>query len=398
MVRLDDIVAVGAVRTPFGRFGGALRDVPVYDLGAMAIRAALERSGFDGASIAEVVFGSCRQAGNGPNPARTAMLRAGMPVEVPASTVNMACVSGMKSIFCAVEGLLAGRGEAFVSGGMDSMSTMPYLLKDCRFEGFRSGDRALVDGWSDSIDPICGYGMGENAEKMLERHDVSREEMDAFALESHGRAVAAIDGGLFEKEIVKVALRKDGARPAVALDADESPRRDTTLAKLAKLPPAFEKNCGLVTAGNACGMADGACALVLTTRERACSMGAKPLFGIVSCAQTAVDGRRMGEGPGVSVPMALARAGMTLADMDLCEINEAFAVQVIVNSRALGMDWAKLNVNGGAIALGHPTGVSGARIVVTLANALSQRDKELGVAAIGGGGGVTTAMVVRRES
>jgi acetyl-CoA C-acetyltransferase len=397
MTKLDDIVAVSAVRTPMGSFGGTLKDVPVYNIGAAAIKAALERSGFKGSEFAEVFYGSCRQAGNGVNSARSAALYGGLPVEVPAITLNMACPSGMKSIMFAAEGIMTGRGEVYMAGGMDSMSTIPFLLKNCRFEGFKMGDRKLEDGWSDSIDPTCGYGMGNTAENLLERNDVSRQEMDEFALASHGKAVSAIEEGRFKNEIVPVVIPAKGKKPEVVFDTDETPRKDTTLEKLAKLPPAFKKDGGRVTAGNACGMSDGACAVVLTTRERAKAQGAKPLFSLVSYATAAVDGRYMGEGPGFSIPMALERAGMTIADMDLYEVNEAFAVQVLVNERKLQWDRAKLNVNGGAIALGHPTGISGARIVITLYNALKQKGKELGVASICGGGGVTTAMVIRRE-
>jgi len=397
MTKLSDIVAVSAVRTPMGSFGGTLKEVPVYNIGAAAIKAALERSGFKGSEFTEVFYGSCRQAGNGVNSARSAMLYGGMPVDVPAITLNMACPSGMKSIMFSAEGIMTGRGEVYMAGGMESMSTIPFLLKNCRFEGFKMGDRKLEDGWSDSIDPTCGYGMGNTAENLLEKHDVSRQQMDEFALTSHQKAVAAIEEGRFKDEIVPVVIPAKGKKPEVVFDTDETPRKDTTLEKLAKLAPAFKKEGGRVTPGNACGMSDGACAIVLTTRERAKAQGAKPLFSLVSYATAAVDGRYMGEGPGFSIPMALERAKMTLADMDLLEVNEAFAVQVLVNERKLKWDRARLNVNGGAIALGHPTGISGARIVITLYNALKQKDKELGVASICGGGGVTTAMVIKRE-
>ena len=397
MTKLSDIVAVSAVRTPMGSFGGTLKDVPVYDIGAAAIKAALERSGFKGSEFTEVFYGSCRQAGNGVNSARSAMLFGGMPVDVPAITLNMACPSGMKSIMFSAEGIMTGRGEVYMAGGMESMSTIPFLLKNCRFEGFKMGDRKLEDGWSDSIDPTCGYGMGNTAENLLEKNDVSRQEMDEFALASHQKAVAAIEEGRFKNEVVPVVIPAKGKKPEVVFDTDETPRKDTTLEKLAKLPAAFKKDGGRVTAGNACGMSDGACAIVLTTRARAKAQGVKPLFSLVSYATAAVDGRYMGEGPGVSIPRALGSAGMAIADMDLYEVNEAFAVQVLVNERMLKWDRAKLNVNGGAIALGHPTGISGARIIVTLYNALKQKDKELGVASICGGGGVTTAMVIKRE-
>ncbi|MDJ0763048.1 MAG: thiolase family protein [Myxococcota bacterium] len=397
MTKLTDVVAVSAVRTPMGSFGGSLRDIPSYHLGAAAIKAAIERSGFQGEDLAEVIYGSCRQAGNGPNPSRSAAIFAGLPVSVPTNTLNMACPSGMKSIMLAAQGIMTGQGEVYMTGGMDSMSTIPYLLKNVRFEGFKMGDRKLEDGWSDSIDPTCGYGMGGTAENLVEKHDVSRADQDAFALESHQKAIAAIDEGRFKDEIIPVTI--PGTRnktPERIFDTDETPRRSTTLEKLAKLKPAFKKN-GSVTPGNACGMSDGSCALVITTRARAKSAGVSPLFSIVSMANAAVDGKYMGEGPGVSIPMALDRAGMTVGDLDLYEINEAFAVQALVNVRKLALDQTKLNVNGGAIALGHPTGISGARIAITLYHALKQRDKELGAAAICGGGGVTTALVIKRE-
>jgi acetyl-CoA C-acetyltransferase len=397
MTKLNDIVAVSAVRTPMGSFGGTLKDVAAYHLGATAIKAALERSGFQGKDLAEVIYGSCRQAGNGPNPSRSAAIFAGLPVEVPTNTLNMACPSGMKSIMLAAQGIMTGYGEVYMTGGMDSMSTIPYLLKNCRFEGFKMGDRKLEDGWSDSIDPTCGYGMGNTAENLLERHDVTRQAMDEFAYASHQKAIAAIEAGRFKEEVVPHVIPAKGKKPEVVFDVDETPRKDTTVEKLAKLPTVFKKD-GAVTAGNACGMSDGACALVITTRERAKAVGATPLFSIAGMATAAVDGKYMGEGPGISIPKALDRAGMKLSDMDLYEINEAFAVQVLVNERMLQWDREKLNVNGGAIALGHPTGISGARIVVTLYHALKQREKELGVASICGGGGVTSAIVIRRES
>jgi acetyl-CoA C-acetyltransferase len=397
MTKINDIVAVSAVRTPMGSFGGTLKDMASYNIGAVAIKAALERSGFEGKDLAEVIYGSCRQAGNGPNPSRSAALNAGLPVEVSTNTLNMACPSGMKSIMLAAQGIMTGQGEVYMTGGMDSMSTIPYLLKNARFQGFKMGDRTLEDGWSDSIDPTCGYGMGVTAENLVEKHGVSREDQDEFAVWSHTKALDAVDNGRFKNEIVPVTIPATRKTPETIFDTDETPRRGTSAEKLAKLRPAFKKG-GSVTPGNACGMSDGACGIVVTTRERANAIGAKPLFSLVSFAGTAVDGSVMGEGPGYSIPMALDRAGMTLNDMDLFEINEAFAVQALVNMRKLEVDRDKLNINGGAIALGHPTGISGARIIVTLYNALKQRDKEHGVASICGGGGVTTAMVIKREN
>jgi len=397
MTELKDVVAVSGVRTPMGGFGGTLKDEPVYQLGATAIREAVKRSGVDPKDVNEVIYGNCRQAGNGPNAARSAALFGGIPNHVPAISLNMACPSGMKSVIYASEHIRTGEGEIYIAGGMDSMSTIPYLLKNCRFTGFKMGNRTLEDGWSDSMDPTCNCGMGQTAENLLEKHDVSRQEMDQFALDSHKKAMAAIKEGRFKDEITPYIIPAKGKTPEVRFDTDETPREDTSIEKLAKLPTVFKKD-GRVTAGNACGMSDGACALVVMSRTRAKALGAKPLFSIMGHATAAVDARYMGEGPGYSIPLALERAKMTLSDMDLLEVNEAFAVQVLVNERKLKWDRSKLNVNGGAIALGHPTGISGARILITLYNALKQRGKELGVAAICGGGGVTTAMVIRREN
>ncbi len=396
MRKLNDIVAVSAVRTPMGSFGGTLKDIASYNLGAVAIKAALERSGFEGKDLAEVIYGSCRQAGNGPNPSRSAALFAGLPVEVPTNTLNMACPSGMKSLMLAAQAIMTEQGDTYMTGGMDSMSTIPYLLKNVRFQGFKMGDRTLEDGWSDSIDPTCGYGMGGTAENVAEKHKITREEQDAFALASHGKALAAIDAGHFKEQITPVTIPATRKTEEFQFDTDETPRK-TSIEKLAKLRPAFRKG-GTVTAGNACGMSDGACGIVLTTREKAKAIGATPLFSIVSFANASIDGEYMGEGPGFSIPMALDKAGMTLNDMDLIEINEAFASQALSNIRRLELDTSKLNINGGAIALGHPTGISGARIVITLYYALKQVGKELGVASICGGGGVTTAMVIKREN
>ena len=396
-MELKDVVATSAVRTPMGRFGGTLRYVPAYDLGAAAIRAALERAGLAGDGVDDVIFGSCRQAGNGPNPARTAAVRAGVPVSVPVQTINMACPSAMRCIALASQAIRLGDSQTVVVGGMDSMSTIPYLLKDCRWDGFKMGDRTLLDGWADSIDPLCGVGMGATAENLVDKYKIPREQQDQFAVESHQKAAAAQANGWFDEEIVPVEVPARGREPARRFDKDETIRPDTSLEKLAKLPPVFRKD-GTVTAGNACGMSDGATALVITSREHARALGVRPLFSLVSYAAVAVEPATMGEGPGVSIPAALKRAGMTLDDMDLIEVNEAFAVQVLANEQVLKWDRSRLNVHGGAIALGHPTGISGARIVVTLYYALKRLDRELGIAGICGGGGVSMAMIIRRET
>jgi acetyl-CoA C-acetyltransferase len=395
-MELSDVVAISAVRTPMGRFGGTLKDVPAYDLGAVAIRAALERAGVAGDGVDDVSFGNCRQAGNGPNPARTAAVRAGIPVTVPVQTINMACPSGMRCIMMASQAIRLGDIRTAVVGGMDSMSTIPYLLKDCRWDGFKMGDRTLLDGWADSIDPLCNMGMGATAENLVEKYKISRQDQDQFAVESHQKAARAQANGWFDQEIVPVEVPAKGKQPAVVFDKDETIRADTSVEKIAKLKPAFRKD-GTVTAGNACGMSDGATALVITSREHARALGATPLFSLVAYSCVAVEPSTMGEGPGVSIPAALQRAGMTLDQMDLIEVNEAFAVQVLANERVLKWNRDKLNVHGGAIALGHPTGISGARIVVTLYHALKGTDGTLGIAGICGGGGVSTALIIRRE-
>jgi acetyl-CoA C-acetyltransferase len=396
-VELTDIVAISAVRTPMGRFGGTLKDVPAYDLGATAIRAALERAGVAGDGIDDVNFGSCRQAGNGPNPARTAAVRGGIPVTVPVQTINMACPSGMRCIAMASQAIRLGDYQTAVVGGMDSMSTIPYLLKDCRWDGFKMGDRTLLDGWADSIDPLCGVGMGATAENLVEKYKIPREAQDQFAIESHQKAAAAQANGWFDEEIVPVEVPAKGKQPAVMFEKDETIRPDTSLEKMAKLRPVFRKD-GTVTAANACGMSDGATALVITSREHAKELGATPLFSLVAYSSVAVEPATMGEGPNVSIPLALQRANMTLDQMELIEVNEAFAVQVLANEQVLKWDRSKLNIHGGAIALGHPTGISGARIVVTLYHALKRTGGEIGIAGICGGGGVSMAMIIRRES
>lgn len=392
-----DIVAIAAARTPLGAFGGSFRDIPACDLGAAAIKGALERAGLSGGQVDQVIFANCRQAGNGPNPARTAAVKGGVGLAVPVFTVNMACPSGMKAVMLAAQELALGNARVVVAGGMESMSTMPYLLKNVRWEGFRLGDKTLSDSWSDTVDPLCGLGMGMTAENLVDKYRLSRAEQDAFAVESHEKAAAARAAGLTACEIVPFALPASRDRDAVQVAQDEAIRPDTSPDRLARLKPVFRAG-GSVTAGNACSMGDGACALVLTTRATAKELGRTPLFSVVAAAQAAVEPATMGEGPGVSIPLALRKAGMSLADMDFIEVNEAFAAQMLANERVLGWDRAKVNVCGGAIALGHPTGISGARILVALDTILRRRGGELGVAGICGGGGVTTAMVIRRES
>jgi acetyl-CoA C-acetyltransferase len=393
----SEIVAISAVRTQVGSFGGSFKETPVWELGAAIIRAALERARVAPDQVDEVILGNCRQAGNGPNPARTAAVKGGVPISTPAFTVNMACPSAMKSVMLAGRDLLGGDARIVLAGGMESMSTMPYLLKNVRWEGFRLGDKTLSDSWSDTIDPLCGFGMGLTAENQVQKYGISRAEQDEFAAESHAKAAKAQREGRMEAEIVPISLPATRSRSQeVTASRDETVRPDTNTEKLAKLKPVFQRD-GSVTAGNSCAMGDGATAIVLTTRGNAAALRVEPLFSIVACAQTAVEPATMGDGPAHSIPRALEKAGMNLKDMDFIEVNEAFAAQILANERVLKWDRARLNVHGGAIALGHPTGISGARILVALDNILRQYDKELGIAAICGGGGVSTAMVIRRE-
>jgi acetyl-CoA C-acetyltransferase len=396
-IALSDIVVIGAVRTPMGRFGGTIKDVPSYDLGAAAIREALRRAGIQGSDVSEVIYGSCRQAGNGPNPSRTASLKAGIPINISTNTINMACPSGMKCVHLATEAVRLADSDIVVAGGMDSMSTIPYLLKGVRWQGFRMGPKTIEDGWSDSIDPTTGQGMGDTAENLVEKYGLKREDLDSFAVSSHQKAARAQKEGLFDEEIVSIEVPPASKKESPGIfEKDETIRYDASAAQMAKLSSSFRKG-GCVTAGNSCGLSDGACAVVVTTRERAKAMGAKPLFSFVSFAQAAVEPSTMGEGPGVVIPMALKKAGMTLNDMDLFEINEAFAAQVLTNIQTLKLDTGKLNIHGGAIALGHPTGISGCRILITGYHALKTMNKEMLCASICGGGGVTTAMIIRRE-
>jgi len=394
-MNLNDVVVISGVRTPMGRFGGTLKDMAAYDLGAIAIGEALRRVNLKGEDIDDVILGNCRQAGNGPNPARTASVRGGIPKSVPSITLNMACPSGMRALALASQSIMLGESEIVMVGGFDSMSTIPYLLKDVRWEGFKMGDKVILDGWSDSIDPLCSMGMGQTAENLVEKYKISREEQDEFALSSHEKAAKAQDEGWFDEEIVPLKVPQKKGEP-ILFSKDETIRRDTTLEKLAKLPSAFKKD-GTVTAGNACGMSDGAVALVVTSRTKAKEIGAKPLFSIVSYAQAAVEPSHMGEGPSLSIPLALKKAKMTLEDMDFIEVNEAFAAQILANERILKWNREKLNVHGGAIALGHPTGISGARILLTLYNVMRIHDGKIGIAGICGGGGVSMATIVKRE-
>jgi acetyl-CoA C-acetyltransferase len=396
-MELKDIVIISACRTAMGRFGGSLKDIPAYDLGAAAVKEALRRASLTGDQVDDVILGSCRQAGNGPNPARTASVRGGVSPNVPVITLNMACPSGMRAVALASHAIRLGEAEVVVTGGFDSMSSIPYLLKGARWDGFKMGNKTLEDGWSDSIDPLIKQGMGETAENLYDKYKISREEQDQFAVGSHLKASAAQKNGWFNEEIVPIEVTAGPKDPVTKFDKDETIRHEIDLKKMSSIKPAFRKD-GTVSAGNSCGLSDGATALIVTSRKKSKELGLNPLFSIISYAQVAVDPSTMGEGPAYSIPAALKKAGMSLSDMDIIEVNEAFAIQVLANERVLKWDPSKLNIHGGAIALGHPTGISGARILVTGYYALKKLGKTFCVAGICGGGGVTSAMVIRRET
>ncbi|MCD6429917.1 MAG: thiolase family protein [Deltaproteobacteria bacterium] len=397
MRSLSDVVFVSAVRTPMGSFGGTMKDIQVYDIGAFPVREALKRANVVGEDVDEAIIGNCRQAGNHVNPGRTVALKGGCGQLTPGVTINKACPAGMKAASMAVSQIVLEQADIVLCGGMESMSTIPYMLKGARFGGFKMGDRKLEDGWGDSFDPIAKVSMGMTAENVGEKYGITRQEMDEYAAGSQQRAKAAAENGWFDDEIIPVTIPGTRKKPEFEFAADES-IKDSTVEALSKLRPAFKKEGGKVTAGNSCGLTDGSAMMVAMTREAAAARGVKPLFSMVDFCQTAVDGTFMGEGPGEAIPKVLQRAGMSLSDIDLFEINEAFAAQVLGNVARLKLDIEKLNVHGGAIALGHPTGCSGARIMVSLYHVLKRLDKVLGVASICGGGGATMAVILKREN
>ncbi|HRX02753.1 MAG TPA: acetyl-CoA C-acetyltransferase [Anaerolineae bacterium] len=388
-----EVVIVGAARTPIGKFQGAMSTVSAPELGATAIRAAVARAGIEPASIDEVLMGNVVSAGEGQAPARQAAIGAGLPVTVGASTVNKICGSGLKTVMLAAQAIRSGDGEVFVAGGMESMNQIPYYLLNGRF-GYRMGNADLVDGMiHDGL--WCAFEkhhMGNSAEWIAREYGVTRQAQDEFSLESHRRAVAAMDEGRFAAEIapVEIAQRKG---PALVIDTDETPRRDTTLEALARLRPAFETG-GTVTAGNAPPISDGGAAVVVMNGERARATGVKPLARVTGYAQAAVKPLELFTAPIFAVRRLLERLDVGIDYFDLIEVNEAFASQTIADGRALGMDWAKVNVNGGAIAMGHPIGCSGTRVLVTLLYALQQRGLRTGLATLCLGGGEAVALSV----
>ncbi len=388
-----EAVILSACRTPIGSFGGALKDVSAADLGAVVIREAITRAGVANADVGDVVLGCVLQAGAGMNVARQAALKAGLPNEIPGETVNRVCGSGLQAVVHAVEAIRVGYVDTVVAGGTESMSSAPYLLKGARW-GYRMGNAEAIDSMiSDGLTcAIASCHMGITAEEVASRFNVSREDQDAFAAESQRRAVAAIEGGAFRDEIVPVLMPQRKGDPIV-FSVDEYPRAGSTVQKLAGLKPAFQKE-GTVTAGNASGINDGAAALVVVTGDKARNAGTKPLARILAYSSTGVDPKIMGIGPIPAVRKVLDRAGLQLGDIDLFELNEAFAAQSVAVVRELQIDPARVNVNGGAIALGHPIGASGARVLTTLLYALHARKLRYGVASLCIGGGMGIAMAV----
>jgi acetyl-CoA C-acetyltransferase len=387
------VVVVGARRTPMGRFGGAFADVPAVDLGVAAARAALDAAGLDPGEVDETVAGHGRQAGNGPNPARQVSVRAGVPETVPAYTVNKACGSSAKALTLAAGSIMLGEIDVALVVGMENMTRTPYLLRGMR-GGYRMGPALIEDGMrSDGfLDPLAGEVMGETAENLAERHAVSREEQDAFALQSQRRASEAWEAGRFAEEVVPVDTF-DARRRTITVERDEHPRPDTTLEGLARLEPVF-RDPGTVTAGNSSGICDGAAALVVMAEETARSRGIRPLARVAGWASAGVDPHIMGWGLVPATRKLLAKLGWTLPEIDVVEVNEAFAAQVLACDRELKFDWERTNVNGGAIALGHPIGMTGARIAGTVVHQLQDRGVRRGLATlcISGGQGMAIAL------
>jgi acetyl-CoA C-acetyltransferase len=388
----DEVVIAGAVRTPIGTFNGGLSEVSAPTLGATVIREALVRAGVSPDQVDEVIFGNVLQAGLGMNPARQAAMAAGLPDTVPATAINKVCGSGLKAVALAAQAILIGDADVVVAGGQENMSLAPYLLTKAR-TGYRMGHDQLYD--SMILDGLhCALAdchMGVTAENVADQFEVSRLDQDAFAAESQRRAGEAIKAGRFKSEIVPVEVQT--RKGTVTIDTDEHPRPDSTAERLAGLRPAF-KSGGAVTAGNASGINDGAAAVVVMSRRKADELGIRPLATIKSWASTGVDPRIMGIGPISATRKALARAELDVRQLDLVEANEAFAAQSVAVVRELGLDPEKVNVNGGAIALGHPIGASGARILVTLLHEMQRRESHLGLATLCIGGGQGIAMVV----
>jgi acetyl-CoA C-acetyltransferase len=397
-----DVVILSAARTPIGKYGGAFKDVHPAELGAVAARAAIDRAGIAPVDVDEVLMGHGRQAGSGPNPARQVAHRAGVPHAAPAQTINKACASGLQAVASAAQSILLGESRVVLAGGIESMSRTPYLIDsiDARW-GHRMGNFTLVDAmYRDGFQcPLSNMIMGETAELLAQQYGITREESDCFALESQRKAKAAIDGGYFAREIAPVTLPSSRAATPTIVDRDEHPRADTTTETLRKLPPVFGEvngRPGIITAGSSSGITDGGAALVLASADVARQRGLKPRARILGWASAGVDPRLMGIGPVPAIARLTDRIGLSAGDFDLVELNEAFAPQVLAVLRELPISADRLNVNGGAIALGHPIGCTGARILVTLLHELERRGARRGLATLCVSGGMGMAMAIER--
>lgn len=393
---LKEPVIISAVRTPVGKFLGALKGFSATDLGAMVVRESVKRAGVPVEEVDEVIMGCVIQAGLGQNPARQAALRGGIPFGVSAVTINKVCGSGLKAIMMAAQGIQLGDTEVVVAGGMESMSNAPYLIPKGR-EGYRLGNGVLMDAMiQDGL--WCAfenYHMGNTGEVVAERYHVTREEQDEYALNSHRKAAAAAKAGRFKDEILPIEIPQKKS-PAIIFAEDEPVREDTSLEALAQLKPAFKKEGGTVTAGNAPGVNDGASAIVVTSSERAKSLGAEPMARIVAQATSGIQPELVMMAPVEAIKRVVTKAGWSLNDIDLIELNEAFAVQAVAIIRELNLDPEKVNVNGGAVALGHAIGQSGSRLMTTMLYELKRRDAHRGIAALCLGGGNAVAMAVER--
>ncbi|MBA1323377.1 acetyl-CoA C-acetyltransferase [Pseudomonas plecoglossicida] len=392
---MHEVVIVAATRTAIGSFQGALASVPAVDLGAAVIKRLLEQAGLDPAQVDEVILGQVLTAGAGQNPARQAAVKAGLPFSVPALTLNKVCGSGLKALHLATQAIRCGDAEVVIAGGQENMSLAPYVIPSAR-TGQRMGHGQLIDSMiSDGLwDAFNDYHMGITAENLVDKFDISREQQDAFAAESQRKAVAAIEAGRFKDEITPIVLPQKKGEPKV-VERDEQPRPESTAEALAKLRPAFKKD-GSVTAGNASSLNDGAAAVLLMSAAKATELGLPVLARIASYASAGVDPAIMGIGPVSATQRCLAKAGWQLADLDLIEANEAFAAQALAVGKSLEWDADKVNVNGGAIALGHPIGASGCRVLVTLLHEMIKRDAKKGLATLCIGGGQGVALAIER--
>ena len=392
----NDIVIISGCRTAIGSFGQSLRDVKAHQLAAVVMQEALKRAGVEGGMLSDVIFGDCIQTSEEANTARTAMLKAGIPVEVPAVTIQRQCASGMQAVIFASQQLLTGDSDIVLAGGVESMSNAPYILKKARW-GARLQHAEMTDAmWEllHSGSHLLGepFIMGQTAENLAQKYNISREEQDQVAFESHTKALSAIDAGKFKGEIVPVPVPAKKGQVKM-FDTDEHPRRDITRESLAALKPVFNKN-GTVTAGNSSGLNDGAAALVVTTAKRAKEIGAKPLAAVRANALAGCEPHLMGYGPVPAVQKLLKKTGMKLEDIDLFEVNEAFAAQYIACEKGLGLDRSKVNVNGSGVALGHPVGCTGSRLIVSMMNELKRRNARYGIATLCVGGGMGAAVLI----